>query len=204
MASFLGEYPNAAKNRDKKFLRAVNTFLKQTYENKELIIVADGCTKTYELWEENFSENKNIECVFLPKQELYSGEIRTEGLKYAKGDIICYLDNDDVYGKTHLETIEKQFTDDIDWVYFDDYLVLSKDFKNLEKRIVEPRWGSIGTSSISHRNIGSDPLFSNGYGHDFICVMKLACKGLKFKKLEKSPSYLVCHWGDMRRGGGDF
>ena len=39
MASFLGEYSGAAKNRDKKFLRAVKSFKNQTYDNKELIIV---------------------------------------------------------------------------------------------------------------------------------------------------------------------
>lgn len=207
MASFLEDYPNAAKNRDKKFVRAVNTFLKQTYENKELIIIADGCTKTYELYQEHFGDISQVDCIIVPKQKLYSGEIRREGLKNATGDIVCYLDNDDAWGKKHLETIEKQFTDDVDWVYYDDYLVLSKDFKQLHKRVVEPRFGSIGTSSIAHRNlpeIKETGLFSDGYGHDWIAVLTLASKGLRFKKLEKAPSYLVCHWGDMRNGGGDF
>jgi glycosyltransferase involved in cell wall biosynthesis len=49
MASFLGDYPNAASNRDKKLIRAVNSFINQSYENKELVIVSDGCTKTYEI-----------------------------------------------------------------------------------------------------------------------------------------------------------
>jgi glycosyltransferase involved in cell wall biosynthesis len=206
MASFLGEYPNAAKQRDKKFKRAVNTFLKQTYENKELIIVSDGCTKTYEIYEENWKDLDNVECIMLPKQVTYSGEVRTEGLKHITGDIVCYLDNDDAWGKKHLETIEKQFTDDVDWVYYDDYLVLSNDFKKLHKRIVEPRFGSIGTSSIAHRNLDilENGIFSDGYGHDWLAVLNLACKGLNFKKLEETPAYLVCHWGDVNKGGGDF
>jgi hypothetical protein len=118
-----------------------------------------------------------------------------------------YLDNDDAWGKKHIETIIEQFTDDVDWVYYDDYLVMSKDFQKLHKREVEPRYGSIGTSSFAHRNLDSIKkfgLYSNGYGHDWLAVLKLASLGLKFKKLKKTPSYLVCHWGDIRNGGGDF
>ena len=140
MASFLGDYPNAAKNRDKKFIRAVKSFMNQTYKNTELIIIADGCTKTYEIYKENWDDIDNIDCTLMSKHPLYDGEIRNEGLKLAKGEIIVYLDSDDAWGKTHLETIISQFNIDIyDWVYYGDYLVGSKDFKILHKRLVEPK-----------------------------------------------------------------
>lgn len=199
MASYLREYTNSAKNKEKKFVRAVNTFLNQTYSNKELIIIADGCTRTYELYQEKFEDKEEVECVIIGKQELYSGEVRNEGISRATGDIICYLDNDDAWGKKHLEKIEKQFTDDVDWVYYDDYVVLSKDFKKLHRRVVEPRFGSIGTSSIAHRNlkqVQDEGLFTTGYGHDWLAVLKLASLGLKFKKIHETPAYLVCHLGD--------
>jgi glycosyltransferase involved in cell wall biosynthesis len=204
MASFLGDYPNAAKNRDKKFVRAVKSFINQTYQNTELIIVSDGCTKTYEIYKENWDEIENIQCFILPKQPLYGGEVRTEGLKNVTGEIVAYLDNDDMWGKTHLETIVSQFDiDNYDWVYYDDYLVGSKDFKTLHKRLVEPRFGQIGTSSICHKNI-PDIKWDTGYGHDWMFVLTLASKGLRFKKLKNIPQYLVCHWGDINNGGGDF
>jgi len=50
MASYLQDYSGSAKNREKKFIRAVKSFKNQTYENKELIIVSDGCIKTIELF----------------------------------------------------------------------------------------------------------------------------------------------------------
>jgi len=203
-ASYLGDYPNAAKNRDKKFVRAVNSFLNQTYQGEtELIIVGDGCTKTFEIYQENWADIPNVDIHLINKQPIYGGLVRTEGLKRATGEVIIYLDNDDVWGKTHLETIMRQFdTDKYDWVYFDDYLVGSKDFKNLHKRLVEPRFGQIGTSSICHKNV-EGLRWNDGYGHDWIFVLGLAAKGLKFKKLEEAPQYLVCHWGGGSKGG-DF
>ncbi len=205
MASFLGEYPGAAKNREKKFIRAVKSFKNQTYQNKELIIVSDGCEKTVELYEQNFKDDENIRLILLPKQVLYSGEMRNVALRDADGDIISYLDSDDVIGKTHLETIVSQF--DIEkygWVFYNDYLVVSPDFKRLQTRVVETRFGSIGTSAVSHKNPknvenGVSLSWLSGYGHDWLFIMKLAGLGLRFTKLKKNPQYLVCHYG-----GGDF
>lgn len=202
MASTLLDYPNAATNREKKFIRAVKSFLNQTYPNKELIIIADGCTRTYEIYKENWANNTEISCIIISKQPIYSGMVRTEGLREATGDVIMYLDNDDLYGKTHIQTVMDQI-EEYDWVYYDDYLVLSADFKKLLKREVGPRYGSIGTSSIAHKNIASLKWF-NGYGHDFNFMLSLAAKGLKFKKLQNNPQYLVCKWGDIKKDGGDF
>lgn len=201
MASFLGEYPGCSKNRDKKYIRAVNSFINQTHEDKELIIVADGCQKTVDIYNQNWKDNPQIKLFHSPKQPLFSGGIRSIGLKIAKGDIICYLDNDDVIGTTHLQTIHDQFdVENYDWVYYDDYLVLDKEFKKFQVRYVEPRHGSIGTSSIAHKNLKCIDWQYNGYSHDFSFMLSLNAKGLKYKKLEKAPQYLVCHYG----GGADF
>lgn len=209
MASYMGDYPNRASDIDKKFLRAVKSFINQTYENKELIIIADGCDKTEELYNKYFTKLGIIKFHKIPKQPLYGGLIRSKGIELAEGDVICYLDNDDVFGKNHLEIIMSQFTDDIDMVFYDDYLVMSADFKKLHRRINETRYGSIGTSSIAHRNLKDDKFkhmtkwWSDGYGHDWVFVMNLITNGLQFKKLEKPPQYLVCRYGSGQNGG-DF
>lgn len=212
MASYLGQYPGRASNPEDKFIRAVKSFITQTYENKELIIVSDGCELTTFLYENMFKKFNNIKCVSIPKQPIYSGECRNAGLRIAEGEIVVYLDNDDLLGKTHIQTIVEQFNDEFDLVYYDDYLVKSHDFKQLEKRIVETRYGSIGTSSISHINFYHDKYkekfkdvinklqWSNGYGHDYVFLSSLIVNGMQFKKLDKSPQYLVAHWGGSERG----
>lgn len=202
MASHLKPYPNAASNREKKFIRAVNSFLKQTHEDKELIIVSDGCEMTNKLYEENFKNIPNIKIFKSAKMPMYHGGIRHIGLKMAEGEIITYLDSDDVNGKNHLQIIIEQFEPDkYDFVYYDDYLVLDKEFKKFELRHVQTRWGSIGTSSITHKNFlkykfEKIPEWPNGYSHDFIFILDMVASGMKFKKLEKAPQYFVCHTGN--------
>lgn len=198
MASFLN-MPNREK-LDLKFKRAVNSFLKQTHEDKELIIVADGCEKTVQIVNEDFQGNPYIKLIPIPKQPLYSGIMRNIAFEMAEGEIITYLDADDVIGRNHLQLIVDQFdTKKYDFVYYNDYMTLNKEFSKLHIRVVEPRYTSIGTSSISHKNPkllkdGQYLKFSTGYGHDFVFVMKLASLGYKFTKLEKMPEYIVCHY----------
>ena len=202
MASYLGMYPGRSSDPEKKFLRAVKSFIGQTYENKELIIVADGCDVTEDLYNEHFKDFENIKFIKIPKQPIYGAETRNAGIELATGEIISYLDNDDIIGKQHLEIIMEQFPDDIDLVYYDDYLVMSPDFKKLHKRLNETRYGSIGTSSVSHKKV--DFLrWSSGFGHDWIFVMSAIVRGMQFKKLEKPPQYLVAHWGGPNQRG-DF
>lgn len=199
MASYLLNYPGAATNRDKKFVRAVNSFKKQTYQNKELIIVSDGCQLTVELYNRFFANDDNIKLIQIPKQQLYSGEMRNAAFKIADGDIISYLDSDDILGKNHLQIIVDGFDlDKFDMVYYDDLMVLDSTFKKFYNRIVEPRWASIGTSSISHKN-NINVSWSTGYGHDWLFTIKLAAMGYKFKKLNQNSEYIVCHYAN-----GDF
>lgn len=204
MASWLGA-PNR-ENLDKKFIRAVNSFLAQTHPDKELIIVSDGCQKTKELYDTHFQNNPLIKFFMSAKQPMYSGGIRNIGLKIATGDIISYLDSDDVIGKDHLKIINEEFdTTKWDWVYYNDFLTLNKEFTKFEKRIVRPAWASIGTSSISHINFEKSekfpvkPEWPTGYGHDYLFAYVLTSINTKFTKLEKNSQYMACHYRN-----GDF
>lgn len=201
MASYLN-MPNREK-LELKFKRAVSSFLKQTHEDKELIIISDGCEKTIKIYNENFSNYNNIKLIPIPKQPLYSGIMRNIAYDLCDGEIIAYLDADDVIKNDHLSIIHEQFDmENIDAVYYDDYMVLNKEFSKFHIRKVEPRYGSIGTSSISHKNPkllknGENLKWSSGYGHDFLFFMKIVSLGYRFKKLDRIPGYIVCHYYQM-------
>ena len=110
MQSYLGEYPGARSEPKKKFIRAVNSLKTQTDQDWELIIVADGCSDTEEVYNKEFKDDDRIKFKMIEKPkdtEMYGGEEityyrgkpRAEGVKMATGDWISYLDADDIYKK---------------------------------------------------------------------------------------------------------
>ena len=206
MASFLGQYPNCASNRTERFRKAVNSFLLNFYKDKELIIVSDGCPDTINIVRNEYREPLlagNIILVEKRKQPLFSGYIRQAGIKKATGKIITYLDTDDKIGKRHLSNIVQQFIlrPELDWIYYDDYLDVYDSFHTNGQTIpksVSLEHGSVGTSSIAHRNIQG--LFKksiswkgcNGYGHDWKFIQRLMKNFPAYKKVD-GGEYYICH-----------
>lgn len=192
MASFLGEYANCANNREEKFIRAVKSFLANVHNDKELIIVSDGCQITNRLYEENFTKYDNIKLVKTTKKRTFSGAIRQIGINEAKGELICYLDTDDYLTPTHLNSIVNGFTNtNFDWVYYNDYIKTS--INSSEVRIVNIKEGVIGTSSIAHKkHINAEWLGCHGYGHDWKFIEQLKSNHKKYNKIF-GCGYVVCH-----------
>ena len=125
MQVYLGEYPNARSNAQQKFVRAVHSFLSQTHPNKELVIVADGCPIARRIYELVYSSNALIKFVWVEpdpdrRQKMYTsvngrryyrGEPRGIGLKHATGDIVCYMDSDDIILPNYLFSLNAYWTD---------------------------------------------------------------------------------------------
>lgn len=178
MASYLGHYPGAASNREDKFRRAINSFLAQGIG--ELVIVADGCDKTVEIVQSEYSQHENIRVFKLEKQALFSGKIRNFGIEQAKYDWICYLDSDDEFGSNHLTTILDNAAPGV-WLYWNDCV-------NDTERNVNVAMCSIGTSAIAHEKTTSAK-WPDGYGHDWRFITQL---GPTYKKI-LGTKYIVRH-----------
>lgn len=107
MLSYLDDYQFSRSNSIPKFKRAVQSFLDQTHDDKELIIVADGCDITKYIYEKYFSEYDNIKFFWTNKSKSrWPGELRQFGANLASGDWICYLDADDCILNNHLSKID--------------------------------------------------------------------------------------------------
>lgn len=197
MPSFLGEYEGAASNREDKFIRAVDSFLEQTYPNKELIVISDGCKKTEELVKEEYFHSKEVILLTISKRPLFSGSVRQTGLEFALGSISCYLDTDDTLKTNHLENIANAFLEDetLEWVYFDNLLIYKEvsDFPVVRETAFKYGW--VGTSNVAHltslKENGLTWEGCDGYGHDFMFINNLQ-KFHKYKKID-SKTYYVCH-----------
>ena len=191
MQSYLGAYKGAASNREAKILRAVESVQAQTYENTELIVIADGCHKTKELVKDAY---------LIPKQELWSGVPRNEGIKRATGDYIIYLDIDDVLTPEHCAIIAERASGDL--VFMPDYFYTGKDKKTyipkpersqFSKRPAVMQQGYCGTSNIIHRN--NRAVWweeQSNYAHDWRFINRLINRYQHPEYLNES-GYLVCH-----------
>ena len=113
MQVYLGDYPTARFDALGRFRRAIKSFENQIYKNCELIIVADGCNKTQQIYNREFKSNPNIRFVYLDRDRqeepatyetieyseqhfnVWRGEARAFGVTAASGSVITYMDSDD-------------------------------------------------------------------------------------------------------------
>lgn len=88
-------------NRAKFITKSINSFLKQDYQNFEIIIIDDGSTdETKELL--NQFNDKRIKYYFQPNLE--RGAARNNGFSKSKGDYINFFDSDDLAYDNHLSS----------------------------------------------------------------------------------------------------
>lgn len=195
--SFLGNYRTAAKYRDKKIIRAVKSVLCQTFQDFEVIVVADGCQETVEVM--NQITDERVSTYLIQKSKTWSGEPRNTGLEVAKGDYILYLDIDDLFGKDHLKNIDGGLNG-FAWVWFDDVRYSVKNDEWYENPCDIRQAGKHGTSNICHRRDLPYKWDHVGYAHDYYFIKHLK-QNTNYKKIE-GGEYYVCHIPGSTLGKG--
>lgn len=88
-------------NREKTIDRAVDSVLKQTYSNLEVIVVDDGSSDRTEEIVKGISDPR-VRFYKLP-QNGGAGHARNEGVKLAGGELIAFHDSDDVWRPEKLQ-----------------------------------------------------------------------------------------------------
>lgn len=116
MQSYLGKYPGSRDNSDTKFVRAVNSFIKQNDKDSELIIVSDGCDVTQTLYYKYFKKEDRVKYVYVDKdtpnmyegqKKYYRGFPRQVGRSLVTGEITTYMDSDDILLPNAVEQLKK-------------------------------------------------------------------------------------------------
>lgn len=126
--------------RESKFLkRTVNSLLKQSYKNIEIIIVNDNPPESdYKLEINNFicetyGQLNNVVLVDNPTN-LGGSLARNKGIDIAKGDYITFLDDDDIYLEQKIEKqLEFMLKENFD-LTFADLIIKNEDEKIIDYR----------------------------------------------------------------------
>lgn len=91
-------------NVEKYLFKCIDSIIKQTYNNLQIIIVDDGSTDSSSLIADRLgSVDNRIEVIHKSNGGLSSA--RNEGLKYAKGDYVMFIDSDDYISLYMCETL---------------------------------------------------------------------------------------------------
>lgn len=111
-------------NRVKYLLECVNSILKQSHTEFEVIIISDGSTDNSkeEIAKLNDSRIKFIE---LDRNYGYPARARNEGIKLSKGDYIAFCDDDDLWNEDKLKKQIDLINQGCNFV-FSDYKFLNK------------------------------------------------------------------------------
>jgi len=113
----------ACRNGEKFIEEAIDSVLKQTYKNWEMIIIDDCSTdKTYERAKNKALSHDNIS-VEQNESRLYCANTYQKILEKATGDICGVLDGDDVLAKNAIERIIQVYNNNkkISWIYTQSY-----------------------------------------------------------------------------------
>jgi len=89
-------------NRAHMISKSIDSVLKQTFTDWELIVVSDGSTDNTPQVIRNY---RNPKIVFLKKEQGGPASARNYGLRHARGEYIAYCDDDDIIFPYYLETM---------------------------------------------------------------------------------------------------
>lgn len=120
-------------NRPFLLFYAIQSILNQTYTHYEIIVINDCGTDVWDIIK-----------TFQSTKIRYLSHIKNSGLPFARntgiqisnGEILCYLDDDDLFLENHLEVLVEAYRhNDVNVVYTDALLVFERIINNTRKVI---------------------------------------------------------------------
>lgn len=181
-------------NRKIKVIKAINSVLKQTEKDYEIIIVDDGSSdNTFNELKEILASNSNIR--YLYQSNRGAAQAKNSGIVAATGLFITFLDSDDLYSPYHLE-IRKEAIMDNDFVHLfhGGVDIIGEQFvpdKNDTSKMINLEDCVIGGTFFAKKKdfveLGGFPDVK--YGEDALLYEKFKAEGLTIGKIE-NKTYL--------------
>src|SRR6185503_19408377 len=86
-------------------LRSVGTALDQSVRDVEVFIVGDGATAETRAAAAQLADDPRVRFFDFPKGPHNGGEHRHRALAHATAEIVCYLDDDDLWHRDHVAVL---------------------------------------------------------------------------------------------------
>jgi teichuronic acid biosynthesis glycosyltransferase TuaG len=181
-------------------LKSINSVLKQSYKNFEIIIIYDDREKEdLDLIKKIVSIDKRIKLI-INKKSLGAGLSRNRGIKKAKGDFISFIDSDDLWEKKKLELQIKFMKKNNYSISHTSYNIIDINNNLLAKRTAKNFFNvsellkscDIGLSSVIVRReilIGECLFVSLKTKEDFVLWLNILKKNFKIGGLRKNLMY---------------
>jgi glycosyltransferase involved in cell wall biosynthesis len=127
-----------AYNASKYIQDAIDSVIKQTFLNWELIIVDDGSTdSTKEIVKKNSTNDSRIYYYF--QENSKQGKARNLAISKSKGEYLAFLDSDDIWVPEKLQVqINEILIKNVDLVFSDSYVFHDSNFLDKSKRMNTP------------------------------------------------------------------
>jgi teichuronic acid biosynthesis glycosyltransferase TuaG len=108
-----------AYNAEKYIAESIRSVLDQTYQDWELIVVDDGSTdKTAQVVQSFSAQHARVKYIFQQNKKLAGA--RNTGIKNSQGELVAFLDSDDLWVRGKLEAQVKAISEtDSDTVFSD-------------------------------------------------------------------------------------
>ena len=175
--------------KKKKFInRTLNSVLKQTYQNFEIIIVYDDKDKSELRYVKNFQKlDKRIK-IIINKKNYGAGISRNIGINKSKGSFICLIDADDFWKKNKLKT-------QIRFMLENKYLISHTSYE-----IVDSKDKVIGVRKARNFQTINDLIFSCDIGLSTVIFnKKIFSKNIKFVKIKTKEDFVM--WLNILKKG---
>ena len=129
-------------NKEKSIEQTLNSVLAQTYTDFECIIVNDGSTDKspclVEKWLSVRNEEQDTHFCLINKENGGVSSARNRGIEAARGDIVAFLDGDDLWESNKLEKQIQFMTEKNIGFSFTSYEVISETGIDLNKTVRVP------------------------------------------------------------------
>lgn len=94
-------------NVESYIVRCLESFENQTYKNFEIIVVNDGSTDNSKIVVEEYMQKSNMKLKLLDQSNKGVSAARNKGIIEANGDLICFVDSDDMVVSEYLAQLEE-------------------------------------------------------------------------------------------------